>query len=407
MSNVFKISDSRFGEFEAKIAKLNRRAVKLGCPETTYKVIGTETRFENERGQEVPDPALNVGIRWNDEEPVFTFLRTRMVVEMTGVAPSYDGWEFLGKIEKLPTGNVLSAVPGKEIPVAYNSAEPACDHCKTRRSRKFTYIVAKGEEVKQVGHQCIRDFLGHQSPEHIAAMCELVLSMKDAGEEFGGWGGRSDGLPTQGLVAMSVAVARKFGWKPKMAECSTKDMVMTQIFGRKDLKREDRITPSESDVALASTIIEWIKNVSDDSQFLTNLKVVCAESVVRSRHFGLVVASYVAYDKVVGDPLKFKAEGSDVKNEHFGVVGARDTYDLTVVEARQIEGSFGTTTIVKFLDADKRLAVWFASGAREFEVGTAVKAKATVKKHDQYKGLCQTILTRVSVLDAPRLEVAS
>jgi hypothetical protein len=78
---------------------------------------------------------------------------------------------------------------------------------------------------------------------------------------------------------------------------------------------------------------------------------------------------------------------------------------LTLISLRQIEGEYGLKTIMNYRTADGSKVTWFASGDPGdgmTEIGKEYDVMASVKKHDQYQGIAQTVLTRV----APYVEKA-
>ena len=396
MSNTFKVLAARMNDFTAKLTKLNKKAAKLGCAPITYTASEMIT------------------VTWDDDFG-HKMVREYHDVTVSGVAPSFEGWTFLGTIETTPAGNILRAVPGQEIPEQYRNVKPSCDHCNTNRNRKDTFIVRHDSgETKQVGRQCIRDFLGHMSPEMIAQQCTFMASLGglgDSDEFFSATHGRPVESTVE-VLGFAVALSRKYGFisKAKAEETgadSTSGLVCFNMFPptfagsqamdawRKDSKR---VEISESDAALVANIREWAAKMdAEGSQFLGNLKVALANDYCESRDIGIVSAAYTAYDRAEGDPER-KAQAAAAKNEHFGQIGKRDVFEMRVTEFRHRETQFGMSTIVKYQDNEGRTAVWFASGCIDPVVGETVKVKATVKNHDEYKGLKQTILSRVVTL---------
>lgn len=81
-------------------------------------------------------------------------------------------------------------------------------------------------------------------------------------------------------------------------------------------------------------------------------------------------------------------------NEYTGEIGKRQDFDVTCTKTLGIEGNYGVRTMVKFADPDGRIIIWWATGEVELEVGKQYRIKATVKKHEEYKGWKQTIVTR-------------
>jgi len=90
-------------------------------------------------------------------------------------------------------------------------------------------------------------------------------------------------------------------------------------------------------------------------------------------------------------------------SEFVGKVKERLELELRLVAApRAYEGGYGTTYRCEFQDAALRTFVWWASRDPHMSgqeggwmVDEVRKVKATVKKHEEYKGVKMTILTRV------------
>ncbi len=75
-------------------------------------------------------------------------------------------------------------------------------------------------------------------------------------------------------------------------------------------------------------------------------------------------------------------------------VGKRIEFEAKVVGVYGTEGFYGHTDIVKFRDSEGNLFAWFASGYTGLERDDRMAIKGTIKKHDEYRGIKQTILTR-------------
>lgn len=122
------------------------------------------------------------------------------------------------------------------------------------------------------------------------------------------------------------------------------------------------------------------------------------QETVEHRGLGLACSMVPFYQKHLGNEFQRAARMKEESvSEHFGEAGKRDTYELTVIGESSFQSNFGTTSIYRMRDANGNVAVWFtASGS--LEVGKTYKLKATVKKHDDYKGIKQTVLTRCSLL---------
>ena len=77
-----------------------------------------------------------------------------------------------------------------------------------------------------------------------------------------------------------------------------------------------------------------------------------------------------------------------------GEIKDRIEFEAEVTGVYGTEGFYGHTDIVKFKDADNNQFTWFASDYTNLQRGDRMTIKGTVKKHDQYRGIKQTVLTR-------------
>ena len=93
-------------------------------------------------------------------------------------------------------------------------------------------------------------------------------------------------------------------------------------------------------------------------------------------------------EKVVGALLY-----GDSKSQFVGSVGERIEFKATVQKAIPIENYFGSQTLHVMESNEGNIFVWLTS-SRTFEVGETHHMKGTVKMHDIYKGVKQTVLTR-------------
>lgn len=81
-------------------------------------------------------------------------------------------------------------------------------------------------------------------------------------------------------------------------------------------------------------------------------------------------------------------------SEYVGEIKERIEFEAEVTGVYGTEGHYGHTDIVKFKDGDRNMFTWFASGYTDLERGDRITIKGTVKKHDDFKGVKQTVLTR-------------
>ena len=94
-------------------------------------------------------------------------------------------------------------------------------------------------------------------------------------------------------------------------------------------------------------------------------------------------------------------DGSSV---HVGEIKERIEFEAQVEFTKEFDGYYGTSTMIKFRDLRGNVLTWFKSDFSNLQRGDRVAVKGTVKKHDEYQGTKQTILTRCKVTKFEILE---
>lgn len=84
-------------------------------------------------------------------------------------------------------------------------------------------------------------------------------------------------------------------------------------------------------------------------------------------------------------------------SKHIGQVGSKIELEATFKRTRWYDTRFGTTWIYTFEDAEGNCLVWKTSASIGAEEGDKVRIKGTVKDHDEYNGVKQTVLTRCKI----------
>ena len=379
-----------------KLEKLNRRATKLGMPPVTMDILGKKVFKE---------PGPKGGIQ--------TVERTQ--VRLVGAAPKLKGWTFSARIVHGEHGNMVMGVPGEEVPAKYRTSPPACDHCKSSRNRKDTFVVRSDSgEYKQVGTNCLRDFLGTDDPAAYVLYFSELKKLTDSMESDGMSGGRSSSQKeTAEFVAITIAVIRIKGFVSKRIADergfqTTAASVSDYFFGT---SKESVAFQKEVDAAVrpddrekAEKMIAWARSIKDageesvDETYLWNLSVAAEGLTVDQRSAGLMASLPSAYERAMGT-LRPREERPD---RPVPTLKAGDKFEgeLTVEKVRSWSTDYGVTTLHIMKDASGQTYKWKAS-KESLEEGSKVKIKGSVKAvgPDKYEGGAITVeLTRCKVL---------
>ena len=401
VQETYNIPLHNMGYLMEKIDKLNKKATKLGCdPISVEKLREYDKNFRN-------NALGNVDRR--------EFKVRYCEVKVFGKAPKFAGWTFLATIEhEKASKNLIKTIPGIELDHYYRSADPNCEHCHTKRWRKKTYVLKHegGKEV-QVGSTCIKDFLGHKSPDAIAWQCAMLGSLGDLFGEYeefegGGMPRAAIRIGTRDFFKLTAQVVRESGWvsKSKAYERPDLDLIPTvehvdyMLFPPQNVPRP-KYDIQPGDVRLAYKAKQWAESLHPDSagkfsDYFYNIKVLANDSSIGLSEMGLA-ASIVGVFKGKQDKEKMD-KGPKKLNEHFGEIKTRYDLELTVKSIAGFDGQWGHTTIYKMQDRNGRKFSWFSTSKKiKLLEGTTYKCKATVKAHKEWKDSKETMLTRLSL----------
>jgi hypothetical protein len=394
---------------------LNRKAEQLGLPGVSLVVTGEKT----------------IKRRLDPASPFAHSIRCK-TVEITGEQLKLDGgWTFVGTLEHSDGANILRALPDQEIPARFRTVEPQCDHCGLERNRVDTYIVAnEAGDYLQVGKTCLKDFVGHRSPEAIAGYLEQlsILWLEPGEEDILHWGKVTfDGYGYLTWLTYVAASIRLWGWTPKSkasfeypatavtAESWLEDVakpnnnlpngqVPTKYGGPQTTRKGETIEITEPDKELAETAFQWALDLEQRAalgslnDYLWNLWVCASEAseteIFKFRQLGLAASIISAYTRERAKEI----ERVDSTSEWVGQEGKRQEFaGLTVVDIKGWETDWGYQELYRLQDEAGNVLIWKTTSG-SLEQGTTYYGKATVKKdgkgHTTFRGEKQTVITR-------------
>ncbi len=409
VSQIFNIRSERLSWFTDKMAKLGRRALKMGLVAPSFS-----------RGEEFSVEKMDVltgAKHWLRYIPV----------TITGSAPKFAGWTIVATIATLEGGEVLlRSISEKPLPLRFRDAASAkdCDHCKASRKRSETFVVAsEAGEYRQVGRQCIADFLGHKSPETLAAMAGFVSEAFALGE--GGGSSDADGaLSLDYYLGYVAAAMNAFGWLSRTKAREQADGRPTaniayehaaptkEFLARLRRNGEKRLEVTETDITRAATAIEWASELTDAeveaNDYLYNVRTIVRAGQVEYKTAGYAASVIIACEKAQ-DRVRQAAE-KPVSN-YVGTVGERQLFTVKVGRIREISSDFGVSYLHMMTDEAGNDIKWFGSHRlyhpgddyKMVDDGDTIVIKATVKAHQEYQGRKQTLVNRAEVfVDRPK-----
>lgn len=385
----------RLEEAQDALKKLAKKAERYGTPAITWKIGET---YQEERH--------------TAEGRKYKVTMTDLILNGVG-APRVGQYTFLAKGEIVEGGAIVDTVPGEALPVGVRDRLGAgeCDHCGNNRFRKYTYAVRRDDgHVSVVGHTCLRDFLGTDTPTSVAARFRFEQELRSFDDEFNGRG-RPFPDSAEELLAVTSAVIRLWGWVPRSAPESAGSPTVERVVDlwytrpvskyRMDEHTKLNLALSDADFKFAQDVMDWVASPeAGDSDYIQNLRLILSTGAVEAKRRGYAVSAVAAYQRHLGklEERRREAEAAPSVSSWQGAKGERMRgLELKVESARGIGGQWGDTVIYKFLDKAGNVYTWFASSSAELEIGQTVKLDATVKDHNEYKGVKETQLTRGKV----------
>lgn len=397
------VESSRIEMLQKKVESINRKATKIGMrPITMIVTDSTPLYLSCFRGD-----------YYKTEEPDEHWLGVeipRSEVTLDGEAPCYEGWKFVATLSPTENGNLINTVPDYTRPLTeYVDRMGECDHCNQKRNRKETFVVEhENGEIKMVGRSCLKDFMGHMSPQQLADYAQFWMSLEKMDDEesdiYGNDARMLYCVSLEKWLTASAAMIRINGFvSNKVAKdgegYSTSMLVTDYFFPPKGVKRQE-LPITEEDEIVGKKTLSWMLNASESlrlrSNYMSNLHVIATNGYVNSNGFGLATSAVFFYLKELAESKVTNPS----KSVPVGKQGDRLCTEVTVMAVRPTETYYGNCGVHTLQDDNGNQFVWFASNSAVWlETGRKYRVSARVKNHQIYRSIHQTVVTHVKVLD--------
>lgn len=399
MSESYIIPATNLSRLQEEIVKMNRKATKLGCRPVILNIGEKIIRKQH-------DDALD-----------FDYESVSYVCSIDGETPMLSGWSLVSILEPVQNGEMMvREIPGQVCPPQFRISDLHCDHCGHKRRRNAVFVLKNGDDYKQVGRQCLGDFLGGVSPEGLINNAQFILNFcnlchDSEGEGWGGMGRGPASAPLNHFVSVVSIIIRKLGWRSKAdsVDCDlapTANIAWDVCMHTKDhqvqkLIRESGLVAEPRDIELANAAIEWGKKITPEiatNSYLHDLGVCCRQETVLYKTSGYVASLINAYQRTCAEklPIPKKVGG------YVGEINQRQVFEnLTIAIITPYMSGIYQKTFVKFVDANGNVLIWRASGQPDWLVlGETLSVNGTVTDngHKLYNGQPQTEITRVKPL---------
>lgn len=390
---TWHLDDTGIAAAKAKITRINARAQANGLEGSWSFTVGGEHR----------DPVYPEGadmMPWGTVEPLYYVVTREFTV--TGTAPRLGGWTLLARLTWEGDVLVTRCTPGWDGRIDDKTIKQgACDHCGFSRRRNDCFLVqdAEGNRV-QVGTSCLADFLGH---DFRPTMIRTLADMDDMAESLGDGGGYEVASVTR-ILEVASAMTSDMGWisveKAGYEDRQPSSWILKDIlFGSSRAAREDRAkyAPRAAEVAEAARVLAWCQGIDPGtgSEYLANLRRLAGAEYVTERSAGMLGSAVASYRREMARDAEKTAT---VPSEWFGQ--AKDKVSLPgclVISDTPVEGDYGVRHLYRFRTAEGNVATWWSTRNLNLEPGATVTLAGTIKTHEEYKEVKETVLLRCKV----------
>lgn len=396
ITKTFTIEKHQIDAVIASMKKLNKKAVKLGLAPAE---MTTEERIEKKTKK----------CQWTGK--TITTVRPVLDCTMTATEIKFGDYTHVATLDHAVGGEmpIVNVVPNQHLPAVYRTATPHCDHCNTDRYRKNTFVFVDGENYRQVGSSCLKEYFGID-PTQAINWFSSFYDIAEEEEELSGAFTQEMFYSNTTLISIAMAIVERTGFvSAKQAKesdvpiTSTASATKFVMFPPARLNADTRAYISEiwnradalkSD---ADAMIAWgkAKFENETSDYAHNMRIFLDKEYTTEKYFGYTISLISAHKKEIAETTKNKITASD--NEYIGNVGDKIATEVAVVKIIPSEGFYGTTYINIMLQQKTGNNIVWMSSNNVLEEGKEITLKGTIKAHNSRDGKNQTIMARCKV----------
>lgn len=298
---------------------------------------------------------------------------------------STSEWSLIATLHHRPgRSTAVELVPGTErIDIdAWSRSEGWCEHCRTRRSRRTTYLLRRRNgSLAQIGSTCLAEFIGEPDPMRVLRPSSRLRSPHQGHAHQEGKRRASDYIDTRAYLAHVAQAVFDGGFVSTGAATRTKPATWSQALATFDVAR----SPSSKARRRAQRTLEWARDqlrarpTLDD--FGRRLVQVLEQDRLTLRELPTAAAGLYSYHQ----HLRRQIEARECAGEFLGEPGEVITATLTVRRVERVATAGGPVHRHYLKDELGRNAIWDAPdqplqrGRGSFEVVVAENARVDAR----------------------------
>ena len=432
-NTVITVHTSNLDLFNERLAEINKKFAKKNYPLIKAECIKEPEMIEKE--MELPEfEGSNLWtkqtIQVSDNLYQFNLTSDFNKGNIAGVDVKFEG------VVDFVDGDENSKVFKVDNPEIFKFLDKCeCDECHKAIGRNKYIIFSKASEIKSrsdlfvLGTTCAKNYFPFNVQSFLGFLdTELCGIYGEFDENYGTNSHRNNYVDTGILFNVVSAVTKDFVvYKKADDDYPTRIDVENILFdGKSKEAREIRNTAPKTPW---SDMEQWLKaaygNPKDYDEFGWNIHSVMfdpnkEEPTIRDeinlKYLGIACYAFVGAkrnnDRLLEKQAKEEMYKKGTADEWFGEVGAKFERELMFEKIIGFEGFYGYTYFLFFRDEEGHVFKWSSSngnyqcwcktngneGYNPYEIGEKYVLKGTIKAHDEYKGIKQTVITRCKVI---------
>ena len=375
---TYTVIANKLNELERAYNRYAKKANKIGL-ETSFTVLKTYPK--------------KVTVYENDHINHVTVKTGYTIVEVADVEINFPTYK-LGNYTTIAViehgdndNNMVYPCGDVEVPSKYFHGKGICEHCNTKHQRVKTVVLKDTDgNYKQVGTGCLKEYTGVEDVDFVNAFRAFDSIINDCDIANGYFGTVTDTKFTETIdyLAKNIHLIKERGYnKENKYDCC-------------EIKA-DKLT--DKDYEDAEAVINFFKGFETTDAFLHDTKVAVTNEYTKKVN-GFVAYAYIAWQKEL-ERIKRKKEKKELvkTTDYFGTVGEKINVKVTGKVITGYATQFGWINIYEFKDEEGHIFIWKTSVDVETNDGTFEGTiRATIKEHNDYNGIKQTVITRAKVV---------
>jgi hypothetical protein len=305
---------------------------------------------------------------------------------------STDEWSLIATLRHRPgRPTAVELAPGAErIDVeAWSRSEGWCEHCRTRRARRTTYLLRRRNgSLAQIGSTCLAEFIGDGNPMRGLRPSSRLRSPHQRRHQLGEQRRASEYIDTRVYLAHVAQAVFDGGFVSTAAARRGRPATWSQALATLDVAR----SPSSRARRRAHETVEWafdeLRARPELDAFERRLVEVLGQERLTLRELPTAAAGIYAYHQ----HLRRQIEAREKAGEYLGEPGEVITASLIVRRVERVATPGGPVQRHFLRDELGRIAVW--DGQNQTPACTANNLEIVVAEHARIDGRPVTVLAR-------------